>query len=216
MISVNELKFTYPDNSFSINISELNIKSGDSIAIYGPSGTGKSTFLNLLSGALTADSGSIKYNEQAYEKLSNSALKKLRLNEFGIVFQQAELIEWMSAKDNILLPRKFSEKPQVKNDRFNELVERAELSKLLDKSAGRLSIGEQMRVAIVRAIIAKPKLILADEPTASLDPKLRKQMINLLIEESKKLGATLILVSHDDYIISKLNNKISSEYWAFQ
>ena len=215
MLTIKELKFAYSDNTFSICLPDIKINQGDSVAVYGPSGTGKSTFLNLLAGSILADSGSITFNDQNYSKLSKSALKSLRLNEFGIVFQQPELVDWMSVKDNILLPRKLSKK-SIDNKHFSTLTEKVEISQLLSKDAGRLSVGEKMRTSIVRALLGRPNLILADEPTASLDPKLRQQMINLLLEESKESGSTLIIVSHDESVTSKMDKKLSSENWEFQ
>lgn len=217
MLSINDLKFTYPDdNSFAINLTDFKLEQGDSLAVCGPSGTGKSTLLSLIAGTLSSNKGIIQYNETLYSELSKSSLKKLRLNEFGTVFQQAELIEWMSVKDNILLPQKFTKNPKYDLQHLNDLIEKAGLAKLLKKNAVSLSIGEQMRVSLVRALAGKPKLILADEPTASLDPSLRQTIIDMLIAESKKTNATLIIVSHDDFVVNKMSKKISSEDWVIQ
>ncbi|MCM8529372.1 MAG: ATP-binding cassette domain-containing protein [Lentisphaeraceae bacterium] len=217
MLSINDLKFTYPDdNSFAINLTDFKLEQGDSLAVCGPSGTGKSTLLSLIAGTLSPNQGIIQYNETLYSELSKSSLKKLRLNEYGTVFQQAELIEWMSVKDNILLPQKFAKNPKYDPQHLNDLIEKAGLAKLLKKNGGSLSIGEQMRVSLVRALAGKPKLILADEPTASLDPSLRQTIIDMLIAKSKKTNATLIVVSHDDFVVNKMSKKISSEDWVIQ
>lgn len=216
MIAIQDLKFRYNDDSFSMDITNLSIQEGEALAIHGPSGSGKSTFLSLVAGELYAESGEISYKGVSYKNLSKSTLKNQRLNKFGIVFQQPRLVEWMSVKDNILLPLKFYAGNTNTKEHLQVLSKELGITKLLNKKAGHLSLGEQMRVSILRALIKKPELILADEPTASLDAKLRENTIRLLIDEAKKINATLIIVSHEDFILNQMNRILSSDNWAFE
>lgn len=215
MISIKDLKFHYNDHSFSMNIDKLSIEEGESVAVYGPSGSGKSTFLSLLSGELKSE-GDISYKGQTYSQLSAANLKKLRLNNYGCIFQQPRLIEWMSVKDNILLPVKLSSLKAEAHDSLSRLSSELEVTELLNKDAGKLSLGEQMRVSIIRALIKKPCLILADEPTASLDSKLKEKAAELLINEAKRSNAALIMVSHDESLLKKLDKTLSSETWVLK
>ena len=216
MIKIENLEFKYPDNQFNLTIEKLEIPENSSISVYGPSGSGKSTFLSLLAGILPAEKGEIFFSDQAFSSLKLNQLKKLRLESFGFIFQQPRLIDWMSVKDNILLPGSFLAKSKETEARLNDLSSRLGVKGLLNKNAGNLSLGEQMRVSTIRAIIHNPKLILADEPTASLDPDNQKLVNELLINETKKNKSTLILVSHDDKEIDLLDQKLSSETWELQ
>lgn len=216
MISIKDLQFEYADSSFSMNVKKLSFEKGESIAVRGPSGSGKSTFLSLLAGEIKADSGEISYEGCQYSKLSVNRLKKLRLKKFGVIFQQPRLIEWMSVKDNILLPVKLSGTQENTAEHLKDLTDELEITNLMNKDAGKLSLGEQMRVSIIRSLIKKPEIILADEPTASLDSKLQAKAIELLIRESKKTATTLILVSHDDLILKQMDRSLSSEAWELK
>jgi len=211
MIKIENLSFSYPDNTFSISIDNLTIGKGESIAIKGPSGSGKSTFLKLISGQAKSHKGKISIENTNLSDLSEESLRKLRLENFGIISQSPNLIEWLSVKDNIYLPLSFLNSKENLSDRYENLLNKFSLKELENKTAKNLSFGEQFRVSIIRALLAKPNYILADEPTASFDAKLRDKAIEILLEESKNIGATLILVSHEEEVLKSFSSILSSE-----
>lgn len=216
MINISGLKFKYSDSSFSLSIPKLQLPFSKIISLSGSSGSGKSTFLKLISGELTPDSGEISFDKSCYSKLSPGNIKKYRLENIGIIYQKPTLIEWMSAKDNIFLPYKFSSKENGLNSTVTDISNALGIGNLLERPAGQLSIGEQFRVSIVRALAGGKKLILADEPTANLDEKLRDKTINFLIDHCRKNDFTLIFVSHNNSEIEQADLKLNSENWELK
>lgn len=174
----------------------LDIYEKDSIAIVGQSGAGKSTLLNVLCGLEHISSGRIIYEEKELSKLNNNKLSDLRLNEFGFVFQQFYLISSLSVYDNICLPS-VANQGKVDREWLHELVELLGLSKRLYHVPNQLSGGEKQRVAIGRALINKPKVIFADEPSGNLDSVRGEQVFDMLFSCIEKYGQTLIYVTHD-------------------
>ena len=216
MISINNLNFSYPDNVFSFAVNKLNIESGNTVAVKGPSGSGKSTFLKLLSGQIQAQKGDVIIGETNLSNLSESASREFRLMNFGIISQTPNLIEWMSIIDNVFLPAAFSKAKENSIERYNELLHKFSLSKLENKAVGKLSLGEQFRVSIIRALLNKPQYVLADEPTASFDAKLRDEATDFLVNECLSYGATLIIVSHEEEVLERFSKTLNSETWEIE
>jgi putative ABC transport system ATP-binding protein len=214
MINIKNLLFNYPDNSFQIKIDSLDIEAGQQICLYGKSGSGKSSFLKLLSGELECSAAELSINHQL---MPNSETKRceLRLNNIGIIFQEPSLVHWLSVKENILLPLKIRN-IQPDMARLKTLANTAEIETLLHKKPQQLSLGEQQRVAVVRALLANHKLILADEPTANLDQESAKVISDLILSEASNSTATLIYVSHSPTEQERFDFKINTTDWSIK
>lgn len=203
-ISINKLRFFYPDSPQEpvINISNWQLGKSEKVFIHGPSGCGKTTFLNLLCGMLTpsndsVSSGSIKVLEHSLEQMRPSQLDSFRAQNIGCIFQSFNLIPYLSAIDNIKLASQFSSHP-VSQKRIQKLLNDLQLTpSLWDKASHNLSMGQKQRIAIARSLINRPKLIIADEPTSSLDANNRDAFISLLMEQVSELNCALMFVSHD-------------------
>ena len=208
LISIKNLKYKIGQNiNFSLNIKNFKLNKSDSILIYGESGIGKSTFLNLLSGTISPQKGNIDILGTNISNTSSSIKDKIRGDHFGIVFQTFNLLPYVSVKNNILLGKAYSSIKQSKsnNDEIKELMDKLSLNyeDLINRKAYELSIGQQQRVAVARALIGKPEIILADEPTSALDKSNQKEFINLLFKSIDENEQGLIMVSHEH----KLSNK---------
>ncbi len=208
LISIKNLKYKIGQNiNFSLNIKNFKLNKSDSILIYGESGLGKSTFLNLLSGTISPQKGNIDILGTNISNTSSSIKDKIRGDHFGIVFQTFNLLPYVSVKNNILLGKAYSSIKQSKsnNDEIKELMDKLSLNyeDLINRKAYELSIGQQQRVAVARALIGKPEIILADEPTSALDKSNQKEFINLLFKSIDENEQGLIMVSHEH----KLSNK---------
>ena len=208
LISIKNLKYKIGQNiNFNLNIKNFKLNKSDSILIYGESGLGKSTFLNLLSGTISPQKGNIDILGTNISNTSSSIKDKIRGDHFGIVFQTFNLLPYISVKNNILLGKAYSSIKQSKsnNDEIKELMDKLSLNyeDLINRKAYELSIGQQQRVAVARALIGKPEIILADEPTSALDKSNQKEFINLLFKSIDENEQGLIMVSHEH----KLSNK---------
>ncbi|MDB3955926.1 ATP-binding cassette domain-containing protein [Alphaproteobacteria bacterium] len=208
LISVENLNYSLGNNTkFSLKINKFILKKSDSFLIYGDSGAGKSTFLNLLSGTLRPQEGAINILGKNIVDSSSAVKDKIRGDHFGIVFQTFNLLPYITVKNNILLGKAYSNRKQLlsSNDEVKILMDKLSLNykDLVDRKAYELSIGQQQRVAVARALIGKPEIIIADEPTSALDQDNQKEFINLLFKSLDENEQGLIMVSHD----KKLSNK---------
>ena len=208
LISVENLKYSLGDNiKFRLNIKKFILDKSDSILIYGESGAGKSTFLNLLSGTLNPQEGSINILGTNIAETSSSIKDKIRGDHFGIVFQTFNLLPYITVKNNILLGKAYSNRKQSisNNDEVKTLMDNLSLNykELIDRKAYELSIGQQQRVAVARALIGKPEIIIADEPTSALDKDNQNEFINLLFKSLDENEQGLIMVSHDQKVSNK-------------
>ncbi len=201
-VQINNLTFSYSKKTSApivLDITKLELLKGESLFLYGPSGHGKSTLLNIIAGVLTPNSGEVIIDQEIVSSLSASKKDLWRGENLGYVFQNFNLISYLNIFENIMLPTKFSKKRSNKTtkERAYELIERMNLQHFLNHSAADLSIGQQQRVALCRALIGEPKLLLADEPTSSLDDDNTSLLMSLLKEEKKRNGLTMMFVSHD-------------------
>ncbi|MGL6316063.1 ABC transporter ATP-binding protein [Vibrio sp. WXL103] len=204
VIDLEGVTFRWTANSQpTLKIAELKIPSGQHTFIKGPSGCGKSTLLSLLTGINQAESGQVSVLGNDLTTLSSRARDRFRADEIGYIFQQFNLLPYLSVIENVLLPCQFSSLRRQNvdgklEDKARELLERLRLPKeLLNKPVIELSIGQQQRVAAARALIGNPKLIIADEPTSALDFDNRTAFIELLMEQANAAQSTLVFVSHD-------------------
>ena len=176
----------------------LSIKAGERIALMGPSGSGKSTLLNCISGIEELDSGKIHLNGNLVSDLDNNGLEKLRRESIGYVFQSFHLLPTLTAFENIELPAQLINMPKdERKEKVDDMLESVGLSHRSDHKPDALSGGERQRVAIARALIHNPSLVLADEPTGSLDTKSGEGILTLLEKLSMDRGVTLLMVTHD-------------------
>lgn len=185
---------------------KISVSPGDLIAISGSSGAGKSTLLHLLASLDKPCSGSIVFNKKETTTLSNKELSKLRLKNYGFVYQFHHLLEDLTVLENILLPGQILNSDKgLLNKRANSLIDRIGLSKRKDHLPWKLSGGEKQRVAIARALINSPNIIFLDEPTGNLDIDNAKVIQDLLIEISKEHGIALVTATHDNNFIKSFN-----------
>lgn len=219
MICVTDLRFEYrdagrsehSDSPFRLVIPSLSVTSGSSAAVVGPSGSGKTTLLHLLAGILTPDSGSVSIGDFEPSAQSDAARRRYRLRNVGMVFQNFELIEYLSVLDNVLLPCRIDTSVPLTSelrDRARQLLNQCGLEHLIRRNITRLSQGEQQRVAICRALLTSPGLILADEPTGNLDPATSQQILALLLSTVRDHGATLVMVTHDHSLLTHFDQTI--------
>ena len=181
----------------AINNLDIRIDDGELVAITGKSGSGKTTLLNVLGGLDKATDGSVFYDDTDITKLADTALADFRLNKIGFVFQFYDLIPELTAKENILLPSKLAKKGKTD---ISDTVKKLGVENLLGRYPSELSGGQQQRVAIARALIAKPDIIFADEPTGNLDSKSGGEVMEMLQSIWKKMGKTLVIITHDSRI----------------
>lgn len=211
-IQISNLKFSYSSQKNILDISSLQISEGEKVFIYGPSGYGKSTLLNIISGVLSYETGTVNVLGRDLNKISKSSRDKLRGSEIGYIFQIFNLIPYLNLKENIILPclinKERSEHAKF-HDHADELISKLDLQGHLDRNVTDLSIGQQQRVAQARALIGNPKLLIADEPTSSLDEKNTTEFMNLLMSEWEKRKFTLVFVSHDERLKKYFDRTIS-------
>ena len=203
-INIDSIAFRYGQDRYGLQISNLQFASHCSIAITGSSGCGKTTLLNLLSGLLPYHCGSITVLGKCLHQLNDAKKRDLRSQSFGFIFQDFRLIEHLNVADNILYPYYINESlklnPSIKQ-RMYELLEVFHLAHYEKRSINELSQGEQQRIAVCRALISKPEILLADEATENLDPDNKQLVYDQLFQHVALHGATLIAVTHDhDYI----------------
>jgi len=183
----------------------LSLAKSEVIAILGPSGSGKTTLLNLLAGLDRPSSGEIYWGDVAVHRASNNELAKLRLHELGLIFQNHYLLEDLNVFDNVSLSGRLMGK--LDRARTNEIINAVGLDKRKKYFPKKLSGGERQRVAVARALYAKPKIILADEPTGSLDRKSAKAVYSLLVELARHEGSSVIMVTHDEGLVKDLDKR---------
>jgi predicted ABC-type transport system involved in lysophospholipase L1 biosynthesis ATPase subunit len=174
----------------------LSVAAGESIAIVGPSGSGKSTLLNIMGTLDRPTSGSVRLDGQDLANLGDDALAAIRNRRIGFVFQLHHLLPQCTALENVLVPMLAGGGPKDAQDRAARLLERVGLKDRMDYRPGQLSGGERQRVAVARALVNKPALLLADEPTGSLDRAAAEHLTDLLAELNREEGVTLVVVTH--------------------
>jgi len=208
---VREAGFAYGDEGFRLFVPKFDLSSGERVALIGPSGSGKTTFLHLLAGILVPREGLVQVGEKELSRLDDFTRRAFRISKLGLVFQDFRLIEYLNARENMLLPYRLGSELRLKEsvlDRMRILAERLRVSGLLDSPVKRLSQGERQRVAIGRALLVRPGMILADEPTGNLDPSGKQRIMDLLFDQALELEATLIVVTHDHALLDRFDRVV--------
>jgi putative ABC transport system ATP-binding protein len=211
MIETKSLRFQYPDSGFHLSIPYFAVEAGEKVAVVGPSGSGKTTLLNLLAGILTPMAGSIKVGETAVSDLKDAGRRDFRIRDIGFVFQDFELLDYLSILDNILHPYRISDALKLTGEvrrRAIFLAEQMGVAGHLKKHPGELSQGEKQRAAICRALLSQPKLILADEATGNLDPENKTRILDLLFAAVDEHGTTLLAVTHDHELLGRFDRVV--------
>jgi putative ABC transport system ATP-binding protein len=195
-ISLDNVQFGWSAATPLINIPHFSLKKSDQLLIFGPSGCGKSSLLNLITGVNRVNQGSISIFGHDITRFSSSKLDKFRAQHFGIIFQTFNLIPYFNLIDNIQLRCRLAGK-KLEPHALNLLLDSLQLEAHSHKPCAQLSLGQQQRVAIARALITQPEIVIADEPTSSLDPDNKHSFIKLLLDECSRRGTSVIMVSHD-------------------
>ena len=211
MISISTLQFHYPSGDFRLVVPDLTIGDGETVAFVGPSGSGKTTLLNLIAGIIPPGQGSVTTAGSTMSTMSDRARRAFRIRHIGLVFQEFELLEYLSVLDNVLLPYRISpalELTGAVRERAEALVREVGMGDLLDRYPERLSQGERQRVAVCRAVLPQPGLILADEPTGNLDPANKTKVLDILFAFAASQGSTLVAVTHDHDILGRFDRAI--------
>ena len=204
-ILLKDLKFSYKSQGHIpsppvLNIDKLEILSSEKVFLYGPSGFGKSTLLNIIAGVLEVQTGHVEVLGTNLHDISQGARDHLRGENLGYIFQLFNLIPYLNIRENIILPCLINKKRSLGVDFYaqaDELINLLGLKDHAEKNVTDLSIGQQQRVAAARALIGNPKLVIADEPTSSLDEKNTSEFMDLILSEWEKRKFTLLFVSHD-------------------
>ena len=211
MIRLTDLEFRYREGDFALRIPELAVGRGERVAVIGPSGSGKTTLLHLIAGIATPADGCVETGGVDVTALDDAARRDFRIHRIGLVFQEFELLEYLSVLDNVLLPYRIN--PSLCLDagvrqRAVALAERVGIGDKLDRLATRLSHGEKQRAAVCRALVTEPELVLADEPTGNLDPGNKGRVLDILFDDADERGTTLLTVTHDRDLLDRFGRVI--------
>jgi len=204
MIKLTNINFQYPNSDFRLTVDNLNFQLGSTSAIIGPSGFGKTTLLNLISGICIPQSGSVEVNDKSVSNMTDTERRNFRLLNIGFIFQDFKLLDYLKVIDNILLPFRINKALKLNSKckvRAAELAAMLSIEDKLTKFPGELSHGERQRVAICRALLNDPPILLADEPTGNLDPENKRKIMHILFEYVQNKESTLITVTHDHELL---------------
>ncbi|MGD1846169.1 MAG: ABC transporter ATP-binding protein [Salibacteraceae bacterium] len=207
MFQVSQLQYSYPKGP-SFQFPDLELKEAEHLLILGASGVGKTTLLHLIGGLRIPSQGQISIQGTCINTLPQGKLDKFRGRNLGIVFQRPHFVKALTALENLLLVQKLSGLATEKKQAI-QVLNNLGIEALAHKKPYRLSQGEQQRLSIAMAVINRPKLLLADEPTSSLDDHNSEQVIDLLMKEAEQNSANLIIITHDQRVKSRFTNTIT-------
>lgn len=217
VLSAEALRFSWPGaKAPCIDIERLDIATGEAVFLHGPSGCGKSTLLSLLAGVLVAEAGRVALLGHDWAALSGATRDRLRVAHVGYIFQQFNLLPYLSVLDNVMLPCRFSARRMAQATRDGAARSQAEHllaqmgldASLWHRQAMQLSVGQQQRVAAARALIGHPEIVIADEPTSALDEDRREAFLDVLLAACKTNDSALVFVSHDQRIAERFSRHV--------
>lgn len=203
-IECHDINYTWPGTSSPVlDIKEFSLERGERLFLYGASGSGKSTLLSLIAGLLPSSLGTIEVLGRDLSKMGDRAKDRFRAQHIGFVFQQFNLIPYLDVESNIGLAANLAGLSKQETKRRTAALLDALLidSRFLNQRADKLSIGQQQRVAVARALVNEPEILIADEPTSSLDEEAKDEFIGLMLRTQQRTGASVIFVSHDRSLI---------------
>ena len=219
LIELSDLGFAWPGQAELLDIPAFTLQRGESLFLKGPSGSGKTTLLGLLGGVQKPQRGQIQVLGQNLSQLSAGARDRFRVDHTGYIFQQFNLLPFLSVRENVQLPCHFSRLRAQRARQRHGSVDQATVillahlgldqPDLLERRADALSIGQQQRVAAARALIGQPELVIADEPTSALDVDARAAFLQLLFAECREAGSSLLFVSHDQSLAPRFDRSLS-------
>ena len=211
ILQISDLHFQYPASDFKIEVSDIKITQGSKIAISGKSGSGKTTLIHLISGILKPQSGEILFFDKSITDMNDNDIRKHRISNIGFIFQEFELLDYLDVMDNLVLPYKINKSLSLDEeikDKAKEIANRIGIGNKLDQHPKQLSGGERQRLAIARALITSPPLIIADEPTGNLDDKTSNIVMDEITDQVSYTNSTLIMISHNNELISSFDEII--------
>ncbi|MGI9429481.1 MAG: ABC transporter ATP-binding protein [Bythopirellula sp.] len=217
MISIQDLVFSYDREDFCLRIQELSISDAERVAWLGPSGSGKTTLLHLVAGILSPVAGLINTCGVELTALSDAQRRDFRITNCGLAFQEFELLDYLTVLDNVLLPYRINRTMQLTaavKQSAAKLLEQVGVQQAASRRPNQLSHGQRQRVAVCRALVTQPKLVLADEPTANLDPDNKHRVLDLLDEYVNRTGATLVVVTHDHQVAERFARTVDLAEFA--
>ncbi|MEM9763347.1 MAG: ABC transporter ATP-binding protein [Pseudomonadota bacterium] len=215
-LALEGIRFSWPGSGFTLEIDALRVARGEAVLIRGPSGSGKSTLLSLVCGIVTPAAGEIRVMDEPFSALPSAQRDRLRAERLGVIFQMFNLLPYASPVDNVRLPLAFAPKRSARVGRDQVGEARRILAGLglasdviAARRADRLSVGQQQRIAVARALIGGPDIVVADEPTSALDADARDAFLALMAQQVRAAGATLLMVSHDESLAHRFDRVLA-------
>lgn len=208
MLELRDITKSFPQQRVLEGIS-LTVGDGESVAIMGPSGSGKSTLLHCMSGVLVPDQGEVLFDGRDVAAMSDAERSRLRLEHFGFIFQDGQLLPELTATENVALPQIMRGVPRSQaHDEAIDMLTRLGLGAYVDRYPGQLSGGQGQRVAIARALAGPPSVVFADEPTAALDQATGHEVMQQIVAVCQKFGVALVVVTHDPKIADWCSRRV--------
>ena len=213
-VALEGVRFSYGDGAWSLRVDALDLSPGEHMACVGPSGSGKTTLVNLAAGILVPTAGTVRLGGEVLSSMGDADRRARRIGSVGMMFQQLELLDYLDVLDNVLLP--YHVGPALRLDdaareRARSLCAATGLGDLVRRRPARLSQGERQRVALCRALVTEPRLVLCDEPTSSLDPDTADTVLDLLFAQTRARGASLLMVTHDHGLLPRFDRVVAIE-----
>jgi len=210
-IEISDLTFSYEAQGFELNIPQLSIAEGKHVAIVGPSGCGKTTLAYLISGIHVPSGGNVDIGRDSITRMTDGQRRDFRISNIGFIFQEFELLEYLRVEENIILPYLVNaslELDKAVYERARSLAESVGLGDKLHRYPGELSQGEKQRLAICRALITDPCIIMADEPTGNLDDGNTDTIMDLIRNQARRSDATFVMITHERHLLDRFDDVV--------